>query len=60
LLQVILEYTIPTLSEIPLMLEHFVARPYWYLTFLNAGNIFLLQAGPSAVLMQEDSIKASK
>jgi hypothetical protein len=36
------------------MLEHFVARPYWYLTFLHAGAV------PYAVLMQEDSIKASK
>jgi hypothetical protein len=23
--------------------EHFVPRPYWYLTFLHAGNVFLLQ-----------------
>jgi hypothetical protein len=23
--------------------EHFVPRPCWYLTFLHAGNIFLLQ-----------------
>jgi hypothetical protein len=22
--------------------EHFVIRPYWYLTFLHAGNVFLL------------------
>ena len=22
--------------------EHFVPRPYWYLTFLHAGNVFLL------------------
>ena len=35
------------------MLEHFVARN-WYLTFLHAGAV------PYAVLMQEDSIKASK
>jgi hypothetical protein len=23
--------------------EHFVPRPYWYMTFLHAGNVFLLQ-----------------
>jgi hypothetical protein len=37
----------------PCVLEHFVARN-WYLTFLHAGAV------PCAVLMQEDSIKASK